>query len=180
MSFSCIDIDFGSFQIVKMHVDSSALLNTVYVEGLNWCASAGVKGEVQEDDAHRLSQRQRQIEFGKNTLGYERYCELIPRYRHLSKYDDMMWLIIQWGWICSPRSWLLVSSISSMHIFKISLSRRLLTGTLLDCTESNAKRKILKRRIPSKYAVNGAGMGRFGNGEGFCIFMTLPVKMEKK
>ena len=33
----------------------------------------------QEIDGHRLNQRQRQIEFGKNTLGYERYLETVPR-----------------------------------------------------------------------------------------------------
>jgi histone RNA hairpin-binding protein len=32
-----------------------------------------------ETDARRLSQRQKQIDFGKNTLGYARYCELVPR-----------------------------------------------------------------------------------------------------
>ena len=33
----------------------------------------------QSVDAHRLNQRQKQVDFGKNTLGYERYLELVPR-----------------------------------------------------------------------------------------------------
>lgn len=32
-----------------------------------------------EEDPHRLAQRQKQIDFGKNTLGYDRYCQLVPR-----------------------------------------------------------------------------------------------------
>jgi len=32
-----------------------------------------------EEDDHRLSQRQKQIDFGKNTEGYNRYRELIPK-----------------------------------------------------------------------------------------------------
>ncbi|KAH7300833.1 hypothetical protein KP509_24G080800 [Ceratopteris richardii] len=50
--------------------------NTFEIEG-----SPAVKLSAEEVDVHRLSQRQRQIDYGKNTLGYERYCELVPRYR---------------------------------------------------------------------------------------------------
>jgi hypothetical protein len=32
-----------------------------------------------EIDPHRLCQRQKQIDYGKNTLGYERYLEILPR-----------------------------------------------------------------------------------------------------
>ena len=32
-----------------------------------------------ETDPHRLAQRQKQIDFGKNTLGYQRYREAIPK-----------------------------------------------------------------------------------------------------
>jgi hypothetical protein len=31
-----------------------------------------------ETDPHRISQRQRQIDFGKNTIGYQRLCEVYP------------------------------------------------------------------------------------------------------
>ena len=35
-------------------------------------------GRVQEQDPHRLSQRQKQIDYGKNTSGYARYRRLVP------------------------------------------------------------------------------------------------------
>ena len=36
-------------------------------------------GESKETDARRLEQRQKQIDYGKNTVGYERYCRLVPK-----------------------------------------------------------------------------------------------------
>lgn len=32
-----------------------------------------------EEDSHRLSQRQKQIDFGKNTRGYDIYLQKIPK-----------------------------------------------------------------------------------------------------
>jgi hypothetical protein len=32
-----------------------------------------------EEDAHRLEQRQKQLDLGKNTLGYQRYLSAVPR-----------------------------------------------------------------------------------------------------
>lgn len=30
-------------------------------------------------DYHRLAQRQKQIDFGKNTVGYERFIQTVPK-----------------------------------------------------------------------------------------------------
>ncbi|MCO5552755.1 hypothetical protein L7F22_006272 [Adiantum nelumboides] len=61
----------------------------------------GVQEDPKETDAHRVSQRQRQIEYGKNTLGYERYIELVPRLKRKSR-DPQTPNPKQ---VCSKRSW---------------------------------------------------------------------------
>ena len=43
-----------------------------------WLPAAVFKS-VTEEDEHRIAQRQKQVEFGKNTPGYERYLAAIPR-----------------------------------------------------------------------------------------------------
>lgn len=35
--------------------------------------------EAREDDVHRLKQRQKQIDYGKNTVGYTRYIQMVPK-----------------------------------------------------------------------------------------------------
>ncbi|KAI5065880.1 hypothetical protein GOP47_0018504 [Adiantum capillus-veneris] len=61
----------------------------------------GMKEDAEETDAHRLSQRQRQIEYGKNTLGYECYVELVPRLKRKAR-DPQTPNPKQ---VCSKRSW---------------------------------------------------------------------------
>ncbi|KAL5471316.1 hypothetical protein EMCRGX_G029415 [Ephydatia muelleri] len=53
------------------------------------------------DDAHRLAQRQKQVDFGKNTVGYDIYVQAIPKWQRKNgdpqtpdKYQP-----------CSTRSW---------------------------------------------------------------------------
>ena len=41
--------------------------------------SASTSGKTRETDPHKLNQRQRQIDYGKNTLGYARYLELVAK-----------------------------------------------------------------------------------------------------
>ncbi|MCO5612875.1 hypothetical protein L7F22_067146 [Adiantum nelumboides] len=64
-------------------------------------ATPGVKEDSKETDAHRVSQRQRQIEYGRNTLGYERYIELVPRLKRKAR-DPQTPNPKQ---VCSKRSW---------------------------------------------------------------------------
>ena len=40
---------------------------------------AGGRATEEEKDPHRIAQRQKQIDYGKNTLGYQRYTEEVPR-----------------------------------------------------------------------------------------------------
>jgi histone RNA hairpin-binding protein len=43
-------------------------------------ATAAADGEDEfETDPKRLTARQQQIDFGKNTLGYERYLQAVPK-----------------------------------------------------------------------------------------------------
>jgi hypothetical protein len=59
------------------------------------------KTSLKETDPHRLSQRQKQIDFGKNTVGYQTYIQLVPKNQRKrgdpktpNKYQ-----------VCSKRSW---------------------------------------------------------------------------
>lgn len=60
------------------------------------------KQNLVESDSHKLCQRQKQIDYGKNTLGYERYLELVPR-KHRKKFVHPQTPDIKQ--VCSKRSW---------------------------------------------------------------------------
>jgi len=65
-------------------------------------ACAKGKEKLVESDQHKLCQRQKQIDYGKNTLGYERYLELVPR-KQRKKYVHPQTPDIKQ--VCSKRSW---------------------------------------------------------------------------
>ena len=44
-------------------------------------SSAGVVVDDRETDPRRLQQREKQISYGKNTIGYDRYTTAVPRHR---------------------------------------------------------------------------------------------------
>lgn len=44
-----------------------------------------------ETDPKRLEQRQKQIDFGKNTLGYDAYSQAVPRYEIILKKCYFHW-----------------------------------------------------------------------------------------
>lgn len=56
---------------------------------------------LDETNHHKLSQRLKQIDYGKNTFGYERYIELVPRDRR--KRDDPQTPDVKE--VCSKRRW---------------------------------------------------------------------------
>jgi len=59
------------------------------------------KEKPKESDEHRLSQRQKQIDYGKNTVGYENFVKLIPKDKRLKEHprtpDKYQ--------VCSKRAW---------------------------------------------------------------------------
>ena len=47
--------------------------------GVSMERHSSTKKNQMETDPHRLVQRQKQIDFGKNTVGYENYLRAIPK-----------------------------------------------------------------------------------------------------
>lgn len=62
-------------------------------------ASSSVRllSEAKEEDPHRLAQRQKQLDYGKNTVGYDRYCAAVPRWVVLLA--AVCLLVSLYGWL---------------------------------------------------------------------------------
>ncbi|CAH0516709.1 unnamed protein product [Peronospora belbahrii] len=52
-------------------------------------ATVKTLADEKETDPHRLAQRQKQIDYGKNTIGYDRYCAQVPRRQRHPKQHPM-------------------------------------------------------------------------------------------
>eukprot|EP01018_Ginkgo_biloba_P009315 Gb_30655 [translate_table: standard] len=63
--------------------------------------TSATKEKPLETDAHKVSQRQKQIDYGKNTLGYEQYVELVPRNQRKRCHPQTPDI----KQVCSKRSW---------------------------------------------------------------------------
>ena len=43
-------------------------------------SESGASADIEENNLHRLAQRQKQIDYGKNTAGYQSYREKVPKW----------------------------------------------------------------------------------------------------
>ncbi len=57
----------------------SQLSNAVYIYGIYLAIILYSPGQVEELTSHRLQQRQKQIDFGKNTIGYQKFIQTKPK-----------------------------------------------------------------------------------------------------
>jgi hypothetical protein len=74
-----------------------------------------------ELDPHRLEQRQRQLDIGKNTTGYERYLSLVPKEERLRQHPRTPEKSLK----CSKRAWdgLVKQWRRKLHEYDISPSK---------------------------------------------------------
>jgi len=69
--------------------------------GLPRKARARADRKEKETDPHRLDQRLKQVQFGKNTKGYAAYCQAILRDARANKDPQTP----EYDQLCSKRSW---------------------------------------------------------------------------
>lgn len=68
----------------------------------------GLSAEGREVDEHKIGQRQKQIDLGKNTMGYERYRILLPRSKRLHRdpgTPDPCGVWNKKGWDAALKKW---------------------------------------------------------------------------
>jgi len=87
----------------KMDVDQSTQSSAVssHVIKLEWKPKKVKKEKAKEVDERRIAQRQKQLDIGKNTPGYARYLEAVPKNQR-KKGDPKTPNKYQ---VCSKRSW---------------------------------------------------------------------------
>ncbi|RLN71013.1 hypothetical protein BBJ28_00013989 [Nothophytophthora sp. Chile5] len=88
----------GAAQVDAVAVSSAN--KGVAPAGANGSATVRLLADEKETDPHRLAQRQKQIDYGKNTLGYDQYCAQVPRYA-----QSGVWLGNGWGKRLSHEVW---------------------------------------------------------------------------
>lgn len=99
---SHIEIDIDQEDAVDGSSDEGCVVVDVSQRFIVADPPSSAKEKLVESDPHRLSQRQKQIDYGKNTLGYERYTELVPRNKRKKFVHPRTPDIKQ---VCSKRSW---------------------------------------------------------------------------
>jgi len=91
------DTDLPSFVLIK---EAEMDLATQQLK-LEWIPKTKKEPKSKESNEQRLTARQKQIDIGKNTVGYQRYRELLPKSKR-SKSDPQTPSKHQ---VCSKRSW---------------------------------------------------------------------------
>ena len=98
-----------------------------------------------ETDHHRLSQRQKQLDIGKNTVAYERYLVAVPKNNRVTsrKYTDQPVTPLKTQ-VCSKRAW-----DGQVRKWRRLLHQYSLPGTTLQDDDGDADEQIVPAAVPA-------------------------------